>query len=94
MREWLGFEQLCMAFIDDPDMIRDMVTFWDAFVSRVLERMFEQFVPDLIMVSEDMAYKFKPMINLQHSKISGKGNLRWRLKSISCVEKGKISGIS
>jgi len=63
MREWLGFEGLCMKFIDDPEMIQDMVDFWEKFVLRVLERLFEKFVPDLIMVSEDMAYKMKSMIS-------------------------------
>ncbi|MHC4799561.1 MAG: uroporphyrinogen decarboxylase/cobalamine-independent methonine synthase family protein, partial [Planctomycetota bacterium] len=63
MREWLGFEGLCMKFIDDAEMIQDMVDFWGDFVYRVTERMFETYVPDLIMVSEDMAYKMKSMIS-------------------------------
>jgi uroporphyrinogen decarboxylase len=63
MREWLGFEGLCMKFIDDTEMIQDMVDFWGDFVLRVVERLFKDYVPDLIMVSEDMAYKMKSMIS-------------------------------
>ena len=62
LREWLGFEGLCMLFLDDPDFVREMISFWEGFVRRLLERTFEHFVPDWITVSEDMAYKQKPMI--------------------------------
>jgi uroporphyrinogen decarboxylase len=63
LREWLGFEQLCMLFIDDPAFVQEMIDFWEDFVARVIERMLEHHVPDLIMVSEDMAYKLKSMIS-------------------------------
>jgi hypothetical protein len=62
LREWLGFEGLCMLFLDDPAFTREMVDFWCDFVSKVLERIFEHHVPDCIHISEDMAYKEKPMV--------------------------------
>ena len=62
LREWVGFENLCMLFLDDPDFVREMIQVWQDFVARMLERQFEHYVPDLVMVSEDMAYKQKPMI--------------------------------
>jgi uroporphyrinogen decarboxylase len=62
LREWLGFENLCMLFLDDPQFVHDMVDFWEEFVAQLFERMFEHFVPDVITINEDMAYKIKPMI--------------------------------
>ncbi|WP_428937020.1 uroporphyrinogen decarboxylase family protein [Fontivita pretiosa] len=63
LREWLGFENLCMLLIDDPQFAQEMIDFWQQFVSRLLERVFEHYVPDFVMVSEDMAYKAHPMIS-------------------------------
>ncbi len=62
LREWLGFEGLCTMIMDDPDFVREMIAFWQDFVSRLLARMFEQYVPDHIIFNEDMAYKSKPMV--------------------------------
>ena len=63
LREWLGFENLCMLLIDDPQFAREMISFWDDFTVRLLERVLEHFVPDYVVVCEDMAYKIKPMIS-------------------------------
>ncbi|MAE64190.1 MAG: hypothetical protein CMJ18_07925 [Phycisphaeraceae bacterium] len=62
LREWVGFEALCMLFHDDPSFVREMIDFWQDFVARMLERVFQDFVPDLVTINEDMAYKLKPMI--------------------------------
>ncbi len=63
LREWLGFEQLCMAFHDDPDLVRDMINFWQDYVIRLMERAFEYHTPDFVHISEDMAYKKFSMIS-------------------------------
>ena len=63
MREWLGFERLCTLFYDDPEMIRDMVAFWQQYIGRLLSRVFEYFTPDSVHLSEDMAYKSHAMIS-------------------------------
>ena len=62
LREWLGFENLCMLLLDDPDFAAEMIEFWRQFIATMLERMFRRFVPDHVEISEDMAYKEKPMI--------------------------------
>jgi uroporphyrinogen decarboxylase len=62
LREWLGFENLCMAFLDDPKFVHEMIDFWDEFVGAMLEKTFQNYVPDGILINEDMAYKEKPMI--------------------------------
>jgi uroporphyrinogen decarboxylase len=63
LREWVGFEALCMLMLDDPQFVQDMVDFWRQFASGVLARLLAEVVPDVIWVSEDMAYKEKSMIS-------------------------------
>ncbi len=62
LREWLGFENLCVLLHDDPDFVQEMTEFWQHFVSVMLGRILPHYQPDFIKVSEDMAYKEKPMI--------------------------------
>jgi len=63
MREWLGFENLCTMFYDDPGLIRDMVEFWTGYVARLLENALRHVTPDIFHLSEDMAYKSFSMIS-------------------------------
>ncbi|MBU1734498.1 MAG: hypothetical protein KJ692_04590 [Verrucomicrobia bacterium] len=63
LREWLGFEQLCVLFHDDPGWVREMVAFWEAYVARLLENAFRFVQPDFVHLSEDMAYKEHAMIS-------------------------------
>lgn len=63
LREWLGFENLCLMMIDDPAFVMEMVEFWGDFVSRTLEPILENVELDYIGISEDMAYKAHSMIS-------------------------------
>ncbi|MGB2823211.1 MAG: hypothetical protein WBF17_19665 [Phycisphaerae bacterium] len=63
MREWCGFEGLCMLMIDQPDLVADMAAFWTGFVAGMIERICARIVPDRVSISEDMAYKAKSMIS-------------------------------
>ncbi len=63
LREWLGFENLCTMFYDDPDLVRDMIMFWQEHVSALLKNTFKDFIPDSVHLSEDMAYKSFSMIS-------------------------------
>jgi uroporphyrinogen decarboxylase len=63
MREWCGFEGLCMMMIDRPRLVADMAAFWTEFVSALLGRVLERITPDAVHISEDMAYKVKAMIS-------------------------------
>jgi len=63
LREWCGFEGLCMMMIEQPDLVAEMAAFWADFVSTLLGRVFENVVPDIVHLSEDMAYKAKAMIS-------------------------------
>ncbi|MBT3272431.1 MAG: hypothetical protein HN368_04695 [Spirochaetales bacterium] len=68
MREWLGFENLCTSFYDDPDMIRDMVSFWTSYISELMQTAFEYCIPDQVHLSEDMAYKAFSMVSPDMAK--------------------------
>ena len=63
LREWLGFEQLCMAFYDTPDLVQDMLDFWRDYVLGLLRNAFKYVTPDCVHLSEDMAYKKFSMIS-------------------------------
>jgi len=63
LREWCGFENLCMFFYDKPKLISEMMEFWKLYIARLLERTFEYARPDFVHLSEDMAYKSFSMIS-------------------------------
>jgi uroporphyrinogen decarboxylase len=63
LREWVGFEGLCMLFYDDPALAEDMIAFWDDHIANLLKQTFRYFIPDSIHISEDMAYKCFSMIS-------------------------------
>jgi uroporphyrinogen decarboxylase len=63
MREWCGFEGLCILMIEQPELVDEIAAFWTCFVSSMLERVLQHAVPDAAHVSEDMAYKAKAMIS-------------------------------
>jgi hypothetical protein len=63
MREWCGFEGLCMLMHDDPNFIEEMASTWQGFVLQVLEPILAQIQPDIVMINEDMAYKLHSMIS-------------------------------
>ena len=63
LRDWLGFESLCMMFHDDPDFVLEMLRFWEEFIARLLEKTFSYVIPDSIHINEDMAYKSFSMIS-------------------------------
>ncbi len=63
LREWCGFEGLCMMMIEQPELVDEMAAFWTDFVSQMLQRVFDHVVPDSILINEDMAYKAHSMIS-------------------------------
>ncbi len=63
MREWVGFENLCILMIEDPDFVMEMATFWGEFVSATMKPVLERVQLDFIWMSEDMAYKSHSMIS-------------------------------
>lgn len=63
LREWCGFEPLCMLFIEDPEFIREMIAFWQDWVLGVLDEIHKHISFDCVIINEDMAYKAHSMIS-------------------------------
>jgi uroporphyrinogen decarboxylase len=63
LREWCGFEGLCMLMIDDPEFVEEMAAFWTDFVMQTLEPILDRVELDYVEFSEDMAYKAHAMIS-------------------------------
>ena len=64
LREWLGFEGLCIAMLEDPDFVAEMIEFWQDYIQELLSRFLKQgIVLDYIQIFEDMAYKGRSMIS-------------------------------
>jgi len=63
MREWCGFEGLCMMMVEDPGFVQQMCEFWTEFVSATLAPVLERVQLDYVLISEDMAFKEHSMIS-------------------------------
>ncbi len=63
LREWCGFENLCIFMKTAPDFVQAMTDFWTGFVLQTLERILAGFTPDHVQINEDMAYKEHSMIS-------------------------------
>lgn len=62
-RDWVGFENLCLMFYDDPELISEMFEFITDFCIDTLKDKIDAFDIDLVEFKEDMAYKHAPMIS-------------------------------
>ena len=63
LREWMGFENLCVAFIEQPGFVSEMIEFWCDFVLRLFNMAADNMPVDCFYISEDMAYKAHSMIS-------------------------------
>ncbi len=63
MREWTGMQGLCLLMLDDPAFVAEMAAHWQRFTLALLERIARDVQIDVLMVSEDMAYKAHSMIS-------------------------------
>ncbi|HOL21378.1 MAG TPA: uroporphyrinogen decarboxylase family protein, partial [bacterium] len=63
LRDWCGFENLCILMAQDPGFVMEMTNFWKDFVLTVLDRVKGYVVFDSVVINEDMAYKEKSMIS-------------------------------
>lgn len=63
LREWCGFEGLCLLMVEDPDFVAEMADFWRNFINEILDIILPRLVPDCVCFNEDMAYKAKSMVS-------------------------------
>ena len=63
IRDWVGFENLCLMFYDDPALVEEMFEFLTTFVIETLRPVIDKIDVDIVELKEDMAYKHAPMIS-------------------------------
>ncbi|MEI6845765.1 MAG: uroporphyrinogen decarboxylase family protein [Candidatus Firestonebacteria bacterium] len=63
LRDFCGFENICMFTIEKPDLVKEMAEVWGDFILKVVSRVLDNTSLDVIHISEDMAYKEKSMIS-------------------------------
>ncbi len=63
VRDWVGFEGLCMMFYDDPALVHEMFEFLTDFCIETLKDKIDLIDIDMVEFKEDMAYKHAPMIS-------------------------------
>jgi len=63
LRDWCGFENLCIFMLEKEDFVLEMTSFWKEFVSKILKKLVSKVQFDYAIISEDMAYKEKGMIS-------------------------------
>ena len=62
LRNWMGTENLSMAFYEYPEMVHDMVEHWAELLTRQIERLPEDILIDVVGWWEDMAYNHGPLV--------------------------------
>lgn len=63
VREWLGFENTCYNFYDNPLLIQEMMEFTADFIIKSTEKALNEVSIDWVLIWEDMAYKTASMIS-------------------------------
>ncbi|HPD13871.1 MAG TPA: uroporphyrinogen decarboxylase family protein [Planctomycetota bacterium] len=69
LREWCGFEGLCLKMIEEPAFVAEMADFWADFVSATMRPILERVQLDYVGLSEDMAYKEHAMISPRMARL-------------------------
>lgn len=62
-REWMGTENVCYAWYDEPDMMHEMMEFIADFTIEVSRPILEQTDVDYVMINEDMSMKHGPLLS-------------------------------
>lgn len=65
VRDWVGFENLCMICVDNPGFVGEMMDYVIDFTIATLRGRILDLAIDFVFISEDMAYKTSSMISPQ-----------------------------
>ncbi len=63
LRNWMGFENLAMAAMDDPEWVKEMIDYCGDFYCKVAERAMSMFQVDWGHFWEDVAFNKGPMLS-------------------------------
>ena len=62
-REWMGTENLCYAWYDEPELMHEMMEFIADLTIEVSRPILEQTDADYVMINEDMSMKNGPLLS-------------------------------
>ncbi len=62
-REWMGTEELSVAFYDQPELVADMFGYFADYTIEVTRRARESVTWDYFNLNEDLAYKHGPLLS-------------------------------
>lgn len=62
-RDFTGFEGLCTMIHEQPRLVHEMMEYWTWFLIEMLKEPLSSIKVDMIIISEDMAYKTASMIS-------------------------------
>ncbi len=63
IRDWMGFENIAIACMDDPAWVEEMIDYCTEFYYQILERAVTEVKVDLGSFWEDMAFNHGPIIS-------------------------------
>jgi len=63
LRIWMGFENACVVFYEDPGWAKDMLEFWGDYLKAQCALVLDHFRPEYIQFDEDMSYNHGPMLS-------------------------------
>jgi len=63
VRDWVGFEGLCMMCCDNPNLVHEMMEYVADFTVAALDKALSEVDVDYFYFNEDMAYKTASMIS-------------------------------
>lgn len=63
IRNWMGFERVCLTMYDDPEWIHEMMDYIADFIVTLITPALEEVDIDYATMWEDMAYKSGPIIS-------------------------------
>ena len=62
-REWMGTENLCYAWYDQPKLMHEMMEFYADYTMAVAAPVLEKIAPDYFIFAEDLAMKTGPLLS-------------------------------
>jgi uroporphyrinogen-III decarboxylase len=63
IRNWMGFENVAIACMDDPEWVEEMIDYMGEFLSVMMDRALEGISPEASSIWEDIAFNHGPIIS-------------------------------
>lgn len=63
LRDWMGTENLCYAWYDEPELLHEMTEFIADYTIEVCKPILQETDVDYVMINEDMSMKTGPLLS-------------------------------